>query len=120
MRDLYFLLVALVISVTGCASAVTGRNDAPDLSFTTQKSLLKTANCVNSFMSQNNPLGYPFYLRTIEVDHVYEAHPGRDIMLGGEPVFVRIETTDSYVVKVEGYSVRNFDRWFKGLQQACA
>jgi hypothetical protein len=64
-------------------------------------------------------MGYPFYLRVIEVDRVYEAHPGREIMLGGEPIFVRIAATDSNDVNVLAYSIRNFDKSFEGLQEAC-
>lgn len=112
-------VLVLVITLCSCATAITGRNSAPDLSYIARGTLTETANCVNLFMTQNNALNYPFYLRIVEIDRIYESHPGREIMLGGEPVFVRITAINAEKTKVEGFSVRNFNEWFKGMQTAC-
>lgn len=66
----YVWLLIVAISIAGCATAITGRNDAPDLAYTAQRPLAETANGVNTFMTQNNSLGDPFYLRIIEIDRV--------------------------------------------------
>lgn len=120
MRTLYCFIAVIMIVVSGCATAISGRNEAPDVSYKAQGSLTETANCVNGFLTQNNSLEYQFYIRIIQIGQVYESHPGREIMAGGEPVFVRIAATEADAVIVEGYSKRDFDIWFKGLQKACA
>lgn len=40
-------------------------------------------------------------------------------MVGGEPVFVRSAAIDTETSKLEGFSEREFDGWFIGLQDAC-
>jgi hypothetical protein len=107
----------LVITLCSCATAITGLNNAPDLSYIARGTLTETANCVNLFMTQNNDLNYPFYLRIVEIDRIYESHPGREIMLGGEPVFVRI-TAINGEKQSRGVLVRNFNECSRAADSA--
>lgn len=70
-------------------------------------------------MSAHNIWNYPFFARIVVPGQAYEVHPGREIMAGGEPIFVKVETLPSGRTSIKGFSLRTMTRNFNGLQQAC-
>lgn len=110
--------VILVLALAGCATAVTPRNDPPKIEFRTSKTLDDTLACVVGYMSANNSWKYPFLGQIVVPNQSYEVRPGREIMAGGEPIFLTVTKAGSDTV-VKGYAVRDFGRNFFGLDRAC-
>lgn len=106
------------LAIAGC-TAVSGRNDPPDVQFVSTKSLDDAVACVISYMTANNYLDVAFFGRIVVPNKVYEVHPGTEIMTGGEPIFLRVESAEAGT-KVAGYSVATFSRNFNGLQDHCS
>lgn len=112
------LALALLGSLAACATAISARNDPPDVAFTVAGRLNDTLGCVVSHMSETNSFGYPFRAVIVVPDQEYEVHPTREIMVGGEPIFVSVRN-DPAGVRVQGYALGRISRNFDGLQEAC-
>ena len=111
------LFLALV-TLSACGTAVTGRNDPARVTFVSSSSLDETLACVVAHMTAINPWDYPFRALIVEPGRAYEVHPTREIMLGGEPIFVSIrKATEGSVV--DGYSIPRFGGIFGNLEAAC-
>ncbi|MBR3370312.1 MAG: hypothetical protein IKG52_06755 [Rhodobacteraceae bacterium] len=112
------IIASTLLAVSACATAVTGRNDPPRVSFLSTSSLDDTLGCVVSHMTAVNPWNYPFRALIVQLGEAYEVHPTREIMLGGEPIFVTVMRVDNGTA-VEGYSLSRFQGIFDQLEITC-
>lgn len=112
------LLTIPVILLAGC-TAVTGRNDPPDVDFISQKPLNAAVACVVTHMSAAYSRDVAFLARIAVPDQIYEVHPTSEIMFGGEPMFVRVEKAGEKS-RISGYVTFGGRRFLSGLETACA
>jgi hypothetical protein len=117
MKRIALFFMATLLA--GCATAVTPRNDPPKLEFQTSRTLDDALACVVAHMTKSK-LGYPFFGAIVVPNQSYEVRPGREIMVGGEPIFLKVEKTAEGPVVVKGYAIRNVGQNFTGLKEVCA
>lgn len=113
------IYICLFVLLAGCATAVTPRTSPPKVEFTSQRSIDDAVSCVTTFMSANNAWKYPFLGQIKSPGQSYEVHPSRQIMTGGEPIFLTLDKSGKATI-VKGYAVRDFGKNFAGLKEACA
>lgn len=82
-------------------------------------SLDDTLGCAITHISDTNPFEYQFSARIVRPNEVYEIHPTRDLMLGGEPIFIVVSRAEQGTL-VEGFALQRFHRVFDGLETACS
>lgn len=112
-------MTSLLLLLSACTTAVTGRNDPPKVNFTSSMSLDDALGCVVAYMSKANTFGYPFRGVIIQPNQTYEVHPTREIMLGGEPIFV-VVNRGTRTTSIQGYSLQRFQGVFDELETACS
>ena len=115
----------LLLTLSACgeldrswADALSGRDDPARMSFITSNTVDITLGCVVAHMTDNNPFGVPFRGVIIQPNERYEVHPIRELMLGGEPIFLSVSRAGNRTL-VEAFSLNRFRNIFVGLDEAC-